>query len=172
MVPAAPGNPRVQELLDQVRQEFEAEMGRTGDMERQSKFALTLRTCRANIPTHEMILEHWEVCRIHSSRPFYIWKRTSCRARLFKLDGIIHTGGEEHIILMSSTHVTIRCRLSLNYQEISLTCVRNRSVASQIQEMDLVRNKVYQLEQAQMQIKQKYAYLSSLWQTACLSSQI
>lgn len=38
MVPGAPNN-RLAELLEQVRQEFEAEAGRAGDYERQRKFA-------------------------------------------------------------------------------------------------------------------------------------
>lgn len=163
MVPAAPGNPRVQELLDQVRQEFEAEMGRTGDMERQSKFALALRTCWASMPTPDMAFEHWEDYKVHSSRPFCIGKCMSCQSKSINLDGMIHTSGAVYITLKSSTWIAICCPLSSQFRrELSLTCAPNRTVANQIQEMDLVRNKVYQLEQAQMQIKQKYAYLPAM----------
>lgn len=86
-----------------MRQEFEAEMGRTGDMERQSKLAPTLRMCRAATSTLAVVFGHRENYRTPKPRVVALEKHASCPLRPCNTIGTANTGEEKSVIFGSTS---------------------------------------------------------------------
>ncbi len=108
MVPTAPNN-RLNELLDQVRQEFENQQTRTGEYEQNSTFRI--QSLFPSEISHQPLAKN-------------LYESMSLKT------------------LLSSGYL----KSLMNFEYL---------VANQLQEMEMVRQKVYNLEQTQIAMKQR-----------------
>ena len=138
---AAPNN-RLTELLDQVRAEFDNQQNRTGEYEQQSKFASYARL----VCTDRLCLWPSVVGVDVIERPTFI----------SSLRGL--PSSEAHQANFISLH-RVRTMESRSGEWLANV---DDLVAAQMQEMEMVRQKVYSLEQTQHAIKQRYSTTSGL----------
>lgn len=133
MVPAPLPNGRLTELLDQIRAEFEGQQNKSEDYERNSKFASTpslfaQRFCSMH-PSVSLLL----LCILEQQIRFPLY-HIEC-PRCAAVNRVDRMNFED-----------IRNTLTGHFESI---------VAQQMQEMEMVRQKVFNLEQAQLNMKQR-----------------
>jgi len=140
-VPTQP-NSRLTELLDSVRTEFDSERSKVAEYEQNSKFAQMF----------------YPVCSMLRYAPFRGFVSTiPLSTRGFPIIQARQLISERATIVQPNNMVFEKPDM--------LTSDVQSLVASQMQEMELVRQKVYALEQAQLNMKERYTapFLSRRW---------
>ena len=130
-------NSRLAELLEQVRAEFEAQGSRANEYEHQCEYTTSsFVQGEASVPIRG--------CAPTAVFPFAC---APSKCQVLSLSTVCRMTSIDPSLTQEQTHVSVRKEIA----DMDMYDV----VASQLQEMELVRGKVFQLEQTHMSMKQK-----------------